>query len=280
VHGTEQLCSIQLDPVQPNHSSFRLDYSPVQVSAKSRELLQQHLNALFLTDYNEVMRNAKIGTLELAVDIMHVSFANLLIAEKRKRSSSVYGQFMNQGGNIEKIYLGAERSDGQIRIFDHIIVLDEAGEKDSKVARQLRTRVEATLIPRIKAPISALPSPTPNATNAAHGTAEGKTELRSGIYLRELDLLRNPFDRVQLFSLSAADALRKDYRWQIFLRCCERIGAQAALALLPDKKRCAYLKRLSQGAFHWWKPNKIWDGLRPAFNDLGLFPESAFTNVR
>jgi hypothetical protein len=52
------------------------------------------------------------------------------------------------------------------------------------------------------------------------------------------------------------------------------------LALLPDKKRCAYLRRFSQGAFHWWQPGKIWDGLRPAFDDLGLFPESAFTNAR
>ena len=187
---------------------------------------------------------------------------------------------MDQGGNIEKIHLGAERSDGQIRIFDHTKALDEVGAKDSKATGILRTRVEATLIPRIKAPISALPSSTPNTTNATHGTAERKSKLRSGIYLHELDLLKNPFDRVQLFSVSAANTLRKDYRWQIFLRCCERIGAQAALALLPDKKRCAYLKRLSQGAFHWWKPNTIWDGLRPAFDDLGLFPESAFTNAR
>ena len=280
IDGMQQICSIQLDPVQPNHSSFRLDYSPAQVSAKSRELLQQHLNALFLTDYGEVMRNAKIVAAELAVDITHVSFANLLIAEKRKRSSSVYGQFMDQGGNIDKIHLGAERSDGQIRIFDHTRVLDETGEKDSKAAGISRMRVEATLIPRVTALISALPSPTPNTTNATHGTAEGKSKLRSGIYLHELDLLKNPFDRVQLFSLSAADTLRKDYRWQIFLRCCERIGAQAALALLPDKKHCAYLKRFSQGAFHWWKPSKIWDGLRPALDDLGLFPESAFTNAR
>jgi hypothetical protein len=279
VNGTRQICSIQLDPVQPNHSAFRLDYSPAQVNAENRELLQQHLNALFLTDYGEVMRDARIVTLELAVDIKHVSFANLLIAEKRKRSSSVHGQFMDQGGNIEKIHLGAARSDGQIRIFDHSRVLDEAGKKDAKATAILRTRVEATLIPIIEASISAPPSPAPNATNAAHGTLEGKTKLRSGIYLRELELLRNPFDRVQLFSLSAADALRKDYRWQIFLRCCERIGAQAALALLPDKKRGAYLRRFSQGAFHWWQPSKIWDGLRPAFDDLGLFPESAFTNA-
>lgn len=280
VHGTQQFCSIQIDPVQPNHSAFRLDYSPAQVSAKSRELLQQHLNALFLTDYGEVMRNARIGTVELAVDIKHVSFANLIVAEKRRRSSSVYGAFMDQGGNIEKIHLSAARSDGQIRIFDHTKALHEAAEQDSKATGILRTRVEAALIPRITTPISFPPSATPNATNATHGTVEGKTKLRSGIYLRELDLLRNPFDRVQLFSLSAVDALRKDYRWQIFLRCCERIGAQAALALLPDKKRCAYLRRMSQGAFHWWKPNKIWDGLRPAFDDLGLFPESAFTNTR
>src|ERR1035438_140699 len=192
VHGTEQICSIQLDPVQPNHSTFRLDYSPAHVSAKSRELLQQHLNALFLTDYGEVMRNAKIVTLELAVNITHVSFANLLIAEKRKRSSSVHGQFMDQGGNIEKIDLGAARSDGQIRIFDHTKAPDKTGEKDSKATGISRTRVEATLIPRIEASISAPPSPAPNATNAAHDTLEGKTKLRSGIYLRELELLRNP----------------------------------------------------------------------------------------
>jgi hypothetical protein len=187
---------------------------------------------------------------------------------------------MDQGGNIEKIYLGAQRSDGQIRIFDHTRMLDEKGEKDAKATGILRTRFEATLIPRIKAPISAPPSVTPTTKDAANSTPEGKTNLRSGIYLRELELLRNPFDRVQLFSLSAADALRKDYRWQIFLRCCERIGAQAALALLPDKKRSVYLGRLSQGAFHWWKPNTIWADLRPAFDDLGLFPESAFTNTR
>ena len=170
VHGTEQICSIQLDPVQTNHSGFRLDYSPAQVNAKSRELLQQHLNALFLTNYGEVMRNARIVALELAVDIAHVSFANLLIAEKRKRSSSVYGQFMDQGGNIEKIHLGAERSDGQIRIFDYTGTLDETGEKDAKAAGILRTRVEATLIPRVKALISSPASPTPHATDATHGT--------------------------------------------------------------------------------------------------------------
>ncbi len=159
VHGAEQICTIQLDPVQPNHSAFRLEYSPAQVSSKGRELLQQHLNALFLTDYGEVMRNARIVAVELAVDITNVGFANLLMAEKRKRSSSVYGQFMGQGGNIEKIHLGAERSDGQIRIFDYTKALDEVGEKDAKATRILRTRVEATLIPRIKAPISAPPSP-------------------------------------------------------------------------------------------------------------------------
>jgi hypothetical protein len=279
-HGTEPICSIQLDPVQPNHSAFRLDYSPAQVNAKNCELLQQHLNALFLTDYGEVMRTARIVALELAVDIKHVSFANLLIAEKRKRSSSVYGQFMDQGGNIGKIYLGADRSDGQIRIFDHTKTPDEAADDGSKAARQLQTRVEATLIPRIDTSKATPPNATPSATKSAHGTTEAKSKLRSGIYLHELHLLRNPFDRVQLFSLSAADALSKDYRWQIFLRCCERIGAQAALALLPDKKRNAYLKRLSQGAFHWWKPNTIWEGLRPAFDYLGLFPESAFTNAR
>lgn len=278
--GTRQICSIQLDPVQPNHSAFRLDYSPAQVSAKGRDLLRQHLNALFLTDYGEAMGSARIVTAELAVDITYVSFANLIVAEKRKRSSSVYGQFMDQGGNIEKIYLGAERSDGQIRIFDHTKVSDDVGKEGSKAAGILRTRAEATLIPRIKAPILTPPSPTSHTTNVARGTLEEKAKLRSGIYLRELDLLRNPFDRVQLFSLSAVDALRKDYRWQIFLRCCERIGAQAALALLPDKKRCAYLKRLSEGSFHWWKPSMIWDGLRPAFGELGLFPESAFANVR
>ena len=249
VSGTQQICSIQLDPVQPNHSGFRLDYSPAKVSAKTRELLQQHLNALFLTDYGEVMRNARIVALELAVDISNVSFANLLIAEKRKRSSSLYGQFMDQGGNIEKIHLGAERSDGQIRIFDHTKAPDDVEGKDTKVPGILRTRVEATLIPRIKAPISTPPSSTPNATGAVNGTLDGKSKLRAGIYLRELDLLRNPFDRVQLFSLSAADTLRNDYRWQIFLRCCERIGAQAALPLLPDKKRCIYLNRFSQGRF-------------------------------
>src|ERR1019366_6508917 len=119
-----------------------------------------------LTDYGEVMRNARIVALELAVDITNVSFANLLIAEKRKRSSSVYGQFMDQGGNIEKIHLGAERSDGQIRIFDHTTALDELGEKDAKATDILRTRVEATLIPRIEAPISAPSTPSPNATNA------------------------------------------------------------------------------------------------------------------
>src|ERR1019366_581068 len=128
------------------HSSFRLDYSPAQVSAKHRALLQQHLNALFLTDYGEVMRNARIVALELAVDITNVSFANLLLAEKRRRSSSVYGQFMDQGGNIEKVHLGAARSDDQIRISDRTKALDETGEKDAKATGVLRTRVEATLI--------------------------------------------------------------------------------------------------------------------------------------
>jgi len=280
VHGTQQICAIQLDPVQPNHSGFRLDYSPAHVSSQSRQLLQQHLNALFLTDYGEVMRNAKLVAVELAVDISNVSFANLVVAEKRKRSSSVYGQFMDQGGNIESLQLGAARSDGQIRIVDHTRVLDETGGKNAKASDILRMRVEATLIPRIDTSKATPPSATPSATKSAHGTTGAKSKLRSGVYLRELDLLRNPFDRVQLFSLSAADALRKDYRWQIFLRCCERIGAQAALALLPDKKRAVYLRRFSQGAFHWWEPSKIWEGLRAAFDDLGLFPESAFTNAR
>ena len=277
VHGTDQICSIQLDPVQPGHSTFRLEYSPAQTNEKGRALLQQHLNALFLTEYGEVMRNAKLINLELAVDIAHVNFANLLVTEKRKRTSSVYGEYMDQGGQIERFHLGAPRSDGQMRIID---MANQQTKAEGKNAGALAMRVEATLIPRVTVPKPLADDANNKAERRKQDTAEAKAKLRSGIYLHELDRLRNPFERVQLFSLPAAAKLRDDYRWQIFLRCCERIGAQAALALLPDKKRQAYLKRFAQGAFHWWNPNKIWDGLRPAFDDLELFPESAFVKTR
>ncbi len=252
--GNKKLCLVQLDPVIPKkHAMFRLAFNPTKLGASGRRILRQHLIDLFLTDYDKVMLGVKITLMDVTVDVTYVEFSTLMVTESWRRGSGVWGiTFDKDGRRTRTSYLGAPRSNEQVNVYDKKEEIIATTDRDPG---QLLTRVEVSLIPRIR-------------------NADGK--YRSGIYLHELHILPNAFARVQLSSLPAAEKYSNGYRWKVFLGCCESRGVQAALALLPDDKRRLYFKRVQKGAFGWWQPTAVWKGLTTALKNIGIFPDSAF----
>src|SRR5258708_180006 len=251
--GNKKLCLVQLDPVIPKHAMFRLAFNPKKLGTRGRRILHEHLTELFLADYDKVMAGVKITAMDVTVEVTYVEFSALMVTENWRRGSGVWGKtFDKDGRRTHTYYLGAPRSNEQVEVYDK---KEEGIATTGRDPGQLITRVEVSLIPRIR-------------------NADGK--YRSGIYLHELRTLPNAFARVQLSSLPAAEKYSNDYRWKLFLGCCEAKGVQGALGGLPDNKRSRYLKRVNKGGFGWWQPTAIWKGLQTALKTIGIFPDSAF----
>jgi hypothetical protein len=264
MNGSHPIALCQYDPVQERNSGFRMEYNPAKLAMADKRLVKEYLQALFLDNYEAVMSAAKITQIDVAVDIANIEMGELLVSERRRRKSAVWGKDFDSNGVLETVYLGAERSDPQIRIYNKAAEMRVKGAPDIGYAL---TRVEASLIPRVPLLMAV----------AGNGTSGNQTKARyqSGFCLHQVEQLENPFARINLISVRLAEELRKNYQWRLFLACCHHNGTQAALNLLPDDRRKRYIARLSKGAFNWWQPETIWKGLGDALKRLGIFPDSA-----
>ena len=265
VNGGNQIALCQLDPVQEKVAAFRMEYNPANLATGDGKVLKEHLQGLFLDEYHAVMSHARITQIDVAVDIANVQMGELLVSERRRRKSAVWGKEFDRNGALETVYLGAPRSDEQIRVYNKEVQLRVSGGPD--LGYRL-TRVEAVLIPRVPVPLTV--------ADKGDTTNPVQTRYQSGILLHQTGRLENPFARIQLASVSALEKLGAHYRGRLFLACCHHNGTQSALNILPDALRKRYVKRLLRAEFDWWQPETIWKSLDDALKSLGIFPDSAF----
>ncbi len=146
---------------------------------------------------------------------------------------------MDAKGRTETIYLGSRKSPKQWRVYDKRREI--AANGGHPPAHEL-TRVERV--------------------------------IRTGVPLKNLAGLKNPFLDIAACDLSAACPLVPPHVWRMFQDSCRYRGLNSALAPLPKAERQKYRQALSAAKHPWWKPELFWEQWQPAIDAVGLLTPS------
>lgn len=256
--GPTCFCTVQLQPRRPGHRFIRLEWNPNLAQAANPESIGM-IHALLsecVPSYESIqLFDARITRIDLAFDVYRTRVESVFISSLlRKNSSGQYVQLSEEflhTGYVNARYVGKPGSDKYLLIYD----------KDLEAAnREIR-------------PIPAIPRyPIPR--------TRFELRLRNVGTLSQLAMQGNPWLAYSVTSRMRVSGIKNDFAWQHFLDSCSYRGAQAALSMIPNRrKRTEYRNALYESTPpQWWNPEQIWRELVPAISSawgLSLNPEMA-----
>lgn len=205
------------------HRYFTLTLHPSQFKGQEFADFKETLSVLLPEfNYEKLFYTGKVNYVEFAADSHTHQKNSFLPYRKYCKESDVWPE---PNGDLGTTYLGGKTSDLRFAIYDKSVQLIAKGK--SPITKHFpHTRIEARM-------------------------------RRLGITAAELKTLKNPFSKLLIADLAAAQALSPEPDWQDFLTNAEHNGVPKELSANPALRK-QRMKSLGSVQVKWWSPVKTW----------------------
>jgi hypothetical protein len=227
---------IQCNPKKAGNNFFRLEMTPSRIDLNN---LKTILDKLLPGGYAGVLENGKVNRIDLTVDIVNISVAEMIATYPKMRVERHFGMGFKKQTKV----IGSPQSNKSITLYDKVQQLKAFNGKHKGT-----------------------PSPIPigNLTRLELSLKRTKKSLAG------ISVLPNPFKPLSLVAYPGCLS-SKNYNplWTLFLNACQDHGYKAALAHFNKADKAIYAHRLKhEGKSEWWKPDVVWKGLQDAMEEL------------
>lgn len=230
---------IDLAAVTDSRRPFRLEWNPAQL------LAAPEYQAVFLAIMQEwfgdaldtEIANANITRIDIATDIRGLNIDRIIAT---RLDTSVMSTGYGRDGLTQTVYLGGKNTDLRFVIYD------KRAQQRGRVTERQRalTRIEA--------------------------------RIKQRLTFDTLLAYPNPFQRLTLSEIRQLEVRQpgnSSHQWDWFVDSCKQRGGEAALNLIQNSRtrRNWFNKVVHREPPTWWQPDTLWEGLRNAIDQIGIF---------
>jgi hypothetical protein len=213
-------------------------FNPSKLSPDGMDKLCYETFLMFDHGFSSLMKQTRLRSVELAVDVKDVPFFDVVVVDTASRKVDIAWY---QKGSL---YLGGDLSPRSVIVYDKA---KELLETKNVVVGYPLTRIEVKLRPTISLPLSHL---------SKHA---------------------NPFESLAVAPRSYVETHEvPSLGWSTF-RKTALLGAFAPQQIyrqLPSKLRPDVFQTLRMGAYSWWKPATIWDSVCKLASEFAATPST------
>lgn len=220
-----KIAEIAVGSTKSEHRYFKLVLYPAKFRADEFVILKGSLDVLLSEwSYGTLFKTANVSYLEIARDFVNKDCTDYLPYHPNARKSEV---FTEHGGVKGSTYIGAASSSRRFCVYDKAKQLTKK-QGGSNFKKLMRVEV------RLK-----------------------KTGFKPFELLSEL---ANPFEGLQVLSVSKMLGISQEDAWLAFVEQCRCVGTAQALAGCCKKTRKVYKARLKVVSVDWWDSCQTWSG--------------------
>lgn len=225
--------AIELGFTKSAHRYARFSFQPGSVtSSEWVEALKVLAHQFQPWDYSYLLQAVPVSRIDFAVDLVGVNALNVIPHRARTRSSHFY---VRKDGSRGTLYLGSQRSQSMVRIYD-------------RIRKQLRGGIisEHAVCTRVEVQLR-----------------------RLAAFEHELAFIAKPFLRIGLANLDFLnETITED--WQVlFLDRAQSVGTPAAFNWLSKHRKVVAKQWLHAASVPYWDVNKVWADRASALSVIG-----------
>jgi hypothetical protein len=263
----------QFGALQPDRQNggIRVSLNPARCDRKDVEHLHRVMRRLTGSEYSELLGQALLNSLDIAVDVHGVRLSHTLVAYQYAQHKTVFGKRIDGQGLVEGYNFGSTTSDYMTVAYDkHQERVHRAIQRLVSIGRTANESLKANAIKQLICTRDRTP----------YIRIEVRGKKLHGLPLSQLSTLANRFARFKFASLEGTETSLSPRAMQSFVSMCRDIGVKAALQTFkhdPDARRVNAFWRARQVS--WWQPETLWAQACDAVHATGIFPDAAFEYV-
>ena len=271
--GTRHHAFVQIGAVRPDNQNggIRISVNPARFIDDDVQHLHAVMQRIVGREYHKLLLRPLLNRIDFAVDVHHANLDQMLVNYQHAQLRTIFGKRVSTIGRIEGYNFGSASSDYME------VAYGKSGERVHAAIRNLLkngNQSEALRENAIRRLKTARDSP-----DTMRVEVRGK-KMR-GLHLWELDALPNRFARFQFADLSQGGTELPEVLAAAFHALCQQRGVRATLELFKKTRQSnQVLKYWQSRQASWWQPESLWADACNALQEIGLFPDEAFTKPR
>ncbi|MBL0089763.1 MAG: hypothetical protein IPP44_25020 [Ideonella sp.] len=250
---------VEINPRSPDQTVWhmKLEFNPARYFGADKDLFTNTLKEILGTDHRLLLDGASVNVVDLTVD-HRVSLSDVAIECREKNACGAWGKSFDSGVRLQTLYFGTRKTDHQIAAYD---------KRDELLAEFAKSKPGVTL----KAVSDKAAKLRPRLRVEAHCKFS-----RRPVPLHRLADIRDPFKGTHIYEYRNAEAVVTSTVGKLALELAKVSGLQVALKHVSKAERETLRKQLSGAAAEWWDAAEYAKQVVAAFQNTGLFSQSAF----